>query len=79
METGCFTWDTNSLFNICYMEFAFLWIKADRRIFLLQATHGNINIITAQSVVENLRDNSLINDTVNRSKFNLISERANGL
>jgi hypothetical protein len=31
-----------------------LWIKAVGRIFLLQATHGNINIITAQSVVENL-------------------------
>jgi len=56
-----------------------LCIKADGRIFLLQATHGNINIITAQSVVENLRDNSMSNDIVNRSKFNLISERANGL
>ena len=72
-------WDTNSVFNICYMEFVLLWIKADGRIFFLQATHRNTNIITAQSVVENLGDNSLINDTVNRSKFNLISERANGL
>jgi hypothetical protein len=61
------------------MGFVLLWIKADGRIFLLQATHGNINIITAQSVIENLRDNILINDTVNRSKFNLISDRASGL
>jgi hypothetical protein len=42
------------------MEFVLLWIKANGRIFLLQATHRNINIITSQRVVENLRDSSLI-------------------
>jgi len=45
METGCFMWDKNSIFNICYMEFVLLRIKADGPIFLLPATHGNINII----------------------------------